>query len=184
MEQFNKYNLSIIYAIKSKFINKFYLGSTALSLQTRFCLHRKAYNRFIEGKHSQFSSAFKVMCFPDCYIECIHIFNCNTKSELLEKEREYYDMYQLTLVNQNKPMSTPNEKKIQMKMHNDKRKHQTTFCHICNISIGTRYYNIHLNNRKHRKNVLDKVIQDIFLEELTSDDNVEPIEDMSTGSSD
>jgi hypothetical protein len=93
-------------------------------------------------------------------------------------------MYQLTLVNQNKPMSTPNEKKIQMKMHNDKRKHQTTFCHICNISIGTRYYNIHLNNRKHRKNVLDKVIQDIFLEELTSDDNVEPIEDMSTGSSD
>lgn len=75
----SNYQKSKIYAIRSPYIDKYAIGSTALSLNKRFYQHNK------NKKWTIFS---EIIAFGDAYIELIELFPCNSKIELKQREQE------------------------------------------------------------------------------------------------
>ena len=65
--------------------------------------HRKGYKRHSTGKGNWVSS-FKVLAFPDAYIELLRVVEYDIKAELLAVEREY--IRNNTCVNKNQPGRT------------------------------------------------------------------------------
>ena len=83
-----------------------YIGSTTKTLCVRFAGHKRDME-----KDKKITSKQVLLC-SDCQITLIELFPCNTKDELLIRERYYYDLYDC--VNTNKPIYLEGEKiKIQ-----------------------------------------------------------------------
>lgn len=87
----NKYQNSKIYKIVS--INgegKYYIGSTTLSLQKRFSLHKSRYKRWKMGKTTWISlfDLFEESGVDNYKIELIEDYPCKTKQELYRREGE------------------------------------------------------------------------------------------------
>ena len=107
------YNNSKIYKIVNTENDKFYVGSTTVQLHQRMSRHRE----------KQDCSSKLVGDLYKCKIILIESFQCNNKQESLKKEREYFDKYKkegLNIVNQYRPMRTPQEKK-QYETKNEKK---------------------------------------------------------------
>ena len=74
---------SRIYKLTSQQTPKIYIGSTKLSLNTRFILHKTKFKNQVK-----YITANEILQYPDCCIELIE--ECNmTKDELKRKEGDY-----------------------------------------------------------------------------------------------
>lgn len=148
----NPYNTSYIYKIYNDNNSLFYIGSTAESVTTRFKRHKNIYKRYNIGLSSNFNSAFLLLGDPTCKIEILESVNVNTKTELLKKEREYYDRYKNTIVNMNRPYVNDIENKESVKKHNIERNFKFIRCDTCNKDIKRRYKKEHPMSKEHLNN--------------------------------
>jgi len=85
-----RYNNGKIYKLVSNHTDKVYIGSTIQKLSSRISGHRKAYNRYLNGKANNITS-FNLICFPDCKIYLIESVSCNNRAELEKRERFYIE---------------------------------------------------------------------------------------------
>jgi len=124
MTEINKYLNGKIYKIVCNKTNLVYIGSTVEKyLCNRLKGHRKHYNEFLNGKN-HYTSSFKILENGDYYIELVESYPCNSKDELLVRERYYFD--NIECVNKFKPLITDDEKKEYRKeyrqVHKEKMK--------------------------------------------------------------
>ena len=77
-----------IYTIRSHETDEVYIGSTTETLAQRMAKHRASMKRWKEGKHN-YTTSFKILEYPTCYIELLEEYPCNSKMELEKKEGEY-----------------------------------------------------------------------------------------------
>ena len=94
------YSQGKIYKIITPHCDKYYIGSTADSLNGRFANHIQDYKKFIKGKHAFVSSydLFK-LGLDDVRIELLEKFPCNSKKELERREGELHRQYADNIVN-------------------------------------------------------------------------------------
>ena len=86
-----RYQNGKIYKIVCNKTGLVYVGSTTEKyLSNRLKGHRKSYRNFLKGNYS-FVTSFKILENDDCYIELIEYFPCNSRDELLVRERYYFD---------------------------------------------------------------------------------------------
>ena len=107
-----------------------YIGSTVQKLCRRFAEHKSDMK-----KDKKYSSEQVVIC-SNCLITLIELFPCNSKEELLARERYYYNLYDC--INKSKPILLEGEKKEyhkQWEIENfDKRKEQKIVYEIKNAN--------------------------------------------------
>jgi hypothetical protein len=105
----NKYQNGKIYKIVCRVTNLVYIGSTIEKyLSNRLKNHR---SNLKTNKINTTSS--KVLEGGDYYIELVELYPCNSKDELLVRERYYFDI--IDCVNKHRPKRTEEEKKKQSK---------------------------------------------------------------------
>jgi hypothetical protein len=103
MTEINKYQNGKIYKIVCNKTNLVYIGSTT---EKYLCNRLKGHvYKFKENKTNY--TSFKVLENNDYYIELIELYPCNSKDELLVRERYYFDI--IDCVNKLKPKSTIDE---------------------------------------------------------------------------
>jgi predicted GIY-YIG superfamily endonuclease len=101
----SNYKNSKIYKIVNDENNKFYIGSTTQPLHKRMYGHRSKNNGCVSKNLD--------VDLKECKIILIEEFECNTRQEMLIKEREYFDKYKkekLNIVNYNRPIISEIEK--------------------------------------------------------------------------
>lgn len=80
-----------IYALKSPDTDKIYIGSTSRSLTQRWNEHR-ADIRYLQAKHPKKgykkTTATEITKYGNAYIELIEEFKCESREDLLKRERE------------------------------------------------------------------------------------------------
>ena len=88
----NKYLNSLIYKISSySRPDLVYVGSTYNSLKKRFSRHKSDFRAFNVGKSKTYISSFEIIKLGDCYIEKIEDFPCETRKQLLLRERHFFE---------------------------------------------------------------------------------------------
>jgi len=97
-----------IYAIKCNETDDVYIGSTIQTLKERLRAHKNKLNQYIKGKGRN-TTSFEIVKYDSCYIELLEMYPCNSKEELLKKEKEY--MESIECVNKCRPFRTDEEKK-------------------------------------------------------------------------
>ena len=103
------YNLGKIYKIVDNTTDNIYIGSTCEPiLSRRLAQHISSYKRYLNGKQNYVSS-YDIIAKSDYDIILIELCPCNTKDELLARERYYRDT--LICVNKNRPIISDDEKK-------------------------------------------------------------------------
>jgi hypothetical protein len=86
------YKNSQIYCIY--FNGYFYIGSTTQPLKDRLKEHKSMYNRYINNKLKKKCGSFKILELElNPQYETIEFYECNSKKELSQKEREYILSY-------------------------------------------------------------------------------------------
>ena len=101
----NKYQNGKIYKIVCRKTNLVYIGSTIEKyLSNRLKGHVYKFNNKI-GNYT----SFKLLEGGDYYIELVELFPCNSKDELLVRERYYFDL--IDCVNKYRPTITLVEQK-------------------------------------------------------------------------
>lgn len=84
------YQLGKIYKIVGN--GKVYVGSTTRPLLCqRMAKHRSNYNMWMEGKDRDYITSFECISDPECYIELLESFPCNSKDELHKCERKWIE---------------------------------------------------------------------------------------------
>jgi hypothetical protein len=119
-EIINKYQGGKIYKIVCRVTNLGYIGSTT---QKYLSDRLKGHVYKFKTKTSSYTS-FKVLEGGDYYIELLELFPCNSKDELLVRERYYFDV--IDCVNKLRPKTTVEEKKEQKKEWIDVNKDKIT----------------------------------------------------------
>jgi hypothetical protein len=103
----NKYNYSKIYKLVSNQTNEIYIGSTTQKyLCSRLSQHKLHYKLFLEGKYNNMTS-FEIVKYGDCQIVLIENVYCQSKDQLLQRERFYIES--MVCVNKNMPGRTGKE---------------------------------------------------------------------------
>jgi len=97
-----------IYAIKCNETDDVYIGSTIQTLKERLGKHRRDMKRWKDGKGRNITS-FEIVQYDSCYIELLETYPCNSKEELLKKEKEYIES--IECINKCRPFRTDEEKK-------------------------------------------------------------------------
>jgi hypothetical protein len=123
----NKYQRGKIYKIWSPNTERIYIGSTTEStLAKRMAKHRADYQRWKEG-HRQFITSFVLLNQPECQIQLLEVYPCNSKDELRAQEQFHIDanaaacvnkykaFYDGTTQNYNKEYYLQNQNKIKQK---------------------------------------------------------------------
>ena len=83
-----------IYKIVNDENDKIYFGSTTLKyLSTRLVKHRCEFKAFKEGKRTKFCSVNEVLKYKNYKIILIENYPCNSKDELISRERYYIEKY-------------------------------------------------------------------------------------------
>lgn len=78
------YNKGKIYCISSINGNVKYYGSTTLTLSMRMSIHR-----YMHKKNIRKLASYDVLKYDDCKIELVEECKCNSRKELLEREKYY-----------------------------------------------------------------------------------------------
>jgi hypothetical protein len=110
----NKYHNSKIYKLVSNHTDKIYIGSTVQPLYKRKAGHKKSYKLF-KNKQIQYVSSYELIELGDIDIILIENVKCESKEELLAKERHYIELNKELCVNLKTPSRTIEEKKQNMK---------------------------------------------------------------------
>ena len=85
---------SRIYKLTSQQTPKIYIGSTKLSLNTRFVLHKTKFKNQVK-----YITANELLQYQDCKIELIENVHCESRKELQEREKHYIQQYEDRCVN-------------------------------------------------------------------------------------
>jgi len=141
----NKYHNSKIYAIKSPYTDKFYIGSTYNELYKRFSQH-KCPSRICRSKI--------IIDYGDAYIILIEKFKCENRIELNKREGELIRLHKNNIVNRNQPDRTKTQY-LQDNKYNRNEQHkqynkQKIICSICNLELTKGSFSKH-NKRKHQR---------------------------------
>ena len=120
----NKYQLGKIYKLTSEHTDKIYVGSTCKKLlSTRLSIHKNHYKRWKDGKCGYISS---IVLFELglVQISLLEDYSCNTKDELLARERYWIEQHRVILVNKNIPSRTDEEYKEYIIQYNQDNKYK------------------------------------------------------------
>lgn len=101
--------LGRIYKITSPSTDKIYIGSTTLTLNVRFSLH----------KFNKNCSSIEIMKYGDSQIELLEELEGVDREELLWKERKYQERFKESCVNKMRAIITEDEYKIRCKEYYD-----------------------------------------------------------------
>ena len=102
------YQLSKIYKLTTEQTDDIYIGSTKGTLSNRKAHHKSSYKHYIKLKRGNFITSFNIIKYDDCKIVLIENFPCNSKKELLTRER--YWIEKIECVNKCKPIITKEER--------------------------------------------------------------------------
>ena len=110
-----RYQLGKIYKLTSEHTDKIYIGSTCKKLLCqRLAAHSSNYNEWKKGKVG-YTSSYELFELGSVQINLLESYPCDTKDELLSKERYYIEKYKDSIVNKNIPIKTIEEKKEHVK---------------------------------------------------------------------
>ncbi len=145
-----------IYKIVSLQTDKIYIGSTTQRLTKRKIEHKANYNSYLKGKYRN-TTSFEIMKLEDVDIILLESFPCDTKEQLLLRER-YYIQNTKNCVNKTIPMRT---RKEYNKDNKDKIKQykKTPFICSCNQTMTIHHKSRHLKTNKHKKKLELKNIE-------------------------
>ena len=99
--EINKYHTSKIYRISSNQCEKFYIGSTTMTLKERLSRHKANHKIYIEKGIGSCLTSFKVVKFDDAIIELIKNVKCENRKDLDKIEGEYIKEYHDRILNKN-----------------------------------------------------------------------------------
>jgi site-specific DNA-adenine methylase len=106
-----RYQLGKIYKITSEHTDKIYIGSTCKKLLCeRLAAHSSRFKQWKEGKVG-YTSSYELFELGSVQINLLEAYPCDTKDELLSKERYYIEKYKDSIVNKYIPIRTNDEKK-------------------------------------------------------------------------
>ena len=109
--EINRYQLGKIYKITSEHTDKIYVGSTCKKLLCqRLAAHSSNFNQWKKGTGTYISS-FELFELGSVQITLLEAYTCNTRDELLSKERYWIEQYKDNIVNKYIPIKTIDEKK-------------------------------------------------------------------------
>ena len=98
----NKYQLAKIYKIIDNTNGNKYIGSTyEKTLAHRLAKHIGYYKNWLKGGNANYMTSFDILKNADYNIILIELYPCNSKDELLARERHHIDTVEC--VNKNKP---------------------------------------------------------------------------------
>ena len=83
------YQNGYIYKIWSLQTEEIYIGSSTTDKRLRLNQHKRQYKRFLQEKTKNYYTSFEIVKYPDCKIEIIEKFPCNSKDELEKREGEH-----------------------------------------------------------------------------------------------
>ena len=98
MQAPNKYINGKIYKITSPTFEKYYIGSTADTLNARLSKHKCGFNFYKNGKKI-FCASFNIMENDDYKIELIELYPCYSRKELEAREGYYQRLCKVDIVN-------------------------------------------------------------------------------------
>jgi len=151
----SKYQNGKIYAIRSYDTDEIYIGSTIMTLSRRMCKHRSGMKYWKEGK-GNYTSSFKILEYPTCYIELLEQYPCNNRDELNKKEGEY--IRSMNCVNKKIAGRTDAEWSKQYRLDNiekikeyqkEYRLDNKEYMRLCRIKYRNDPVNIERLNKKH-----------------------------------
>jgi hypothetical protein len=104
----SKYNFGKIYKLVSPNTNKIYIGSTCKKyLCQRMADHNTRFKKWnLNNDNENYYSSFEIMKCGQVQIILLESVNCNSKDELLKKEREHIDKNIDNIINKNLPTRT------------------------------------------------------------------------------
>jgi len=126
----NRYKYGKIYKITSEHINKIYVGSTCKKLLSqRLAHHNSSYKKWKKNK-GRYTTSYELFELGSVQITLLEACPCNTKDELLYKERYWIEQYKDIIVNkQKKPIVTNEETKERQKQYCKDNKEQISEQH-------------------------------------------------------
>lgn len=121
----NRYQHGKIYRIISDNLpNRVYIGSTCKrTVAQRLAEHVWAYHSFLRGK-SRNTSSSELIAAGNYHIFLIELFPCNSRDELLARERFHIEANRDTCVNIAKPIITEDEQFEQRKQYYEDHKEE------------------------------------------------------------
>jgi GIY-YIG catalytic domain len=129
-----------------------YIGSTTKDfLSQRLASHRQDYNKYLKNKHGYMSS-FEIIKNDNYYITLLELWPCNSKDELLAKERQWFDKYP-DCINIARPKATAKERKEKHKEYQIEYKKQRKYCDICKVDNRIDHYLRHCRRQTHINNL-------------------------------
>jgi hypothetical protein len=103
----SKYNFGKIYKLVSPNSEKIYIGSTCKKyLCQRMADHNSRFRKWDLNNNEKYYSSFEIMKCGEVKIILLENINCNTKDELLKKEREHIESNKNNIINKNLPTRT------------------------------------------------------------------------------
>lgn len=140
------YGTGKIYKFVCNVTQQIYIGSTTHTLSKRLSSHISNYVQYLKGEKN-YITAYIIIENNDFEMSLIEDYPCETKDQLLMREREWIEQYP-ECVNKCCPIRTPDEK-VELKK-----------------VLGQRYYemnkdNILENNKKYRRENKDQISQKI-----------------------
>jgi hypothetical protein len=133
--------------------DKYYIGSTYLSIDNRLKKHNDSYKSYLNGKY-HFVSSFDILQYDDHKIELIELFPCTSKVELETREGIIQRQHNNNIVNYRIAGRTKSQyitdTKAQKKAYDIE--HRKTFpkvtC-ICGSLYNSRHKTDHEKTKKH-----------------------------------
>jgi hypothetical protein len=87
----NKYHNGKIYKLTSYQTTNIYIGSTIQSLSSRLAQHKSQCKRYLNNLGSHRTS-YELIKYSDCQITLLENYSCESKEQLLAKERYYIEI--------------------------------------------------------------------------------------------
>jgi hypothetical protein len=108
------YQKGKIYKIVSPHTDKIYIGSTCKEyLSQRLAKHKSDFKVWLKnGKHNV--TSYRLLELGEVEILLLETYPCNSKDELISRERHWYDLNKELSINKNRS-SISNEEKIEFK---------------------------------------------------------------------
>lgn len=139
-----EYKNGKIYKLVCNITGLIYIGSTTVSLSTRKAGHSQSYKRFIEGKGKNHGSSTEIIKGGNYSIILIEEYPCETKEQLLYRERYYIDTIQcVNIVN---PIISREEAKGN---RSEWSKNRQWHCDTCNEDYHITHQKYHLTSQVH-----------------------------------
>jgi hypothetical protein len=139
-----------IYKLSSVQCDKYYIGSTKLSLEERLKSHESGYELWVLSDfRTSYLSSFEILKYGDYEIELVEDYPCNSIKELHDREFYYQTVDYLNIVNialagqfnTGYTFSTPDKYKcvcgsIMMNSYVSRWKHSATLKHFNKIRLN------------------------------------------------